>query len=228
MSAKTSALKLEPVSVEELEELYQRSTVGDDIGQLAERVSRQLGYSVLKRELDSVTSQRDLLAVLREHGIPFYRPEDVRAYKDAQVEGATRRLNMTADGFFFSCALSSICLVGSLILGLFGFSTFIPFLVSFGAAVVTGIGTAMGWSALERTTAKWRSYSLREYSRAIPLSVIQLADKLYANNSKLEFTVEELSVNKRPLDPLLFVELGHASYCLAVWDEPGFHAKLTG
>lgn len=69
------------------------ATVTDEQRTFAER-AKALGYSHLHqriREKDEAEhSMLELVAIMREHDIRFYRPEDVQRYMDEQADRATR------------------------------------------------------------------------------------------------------------------------------------------
>jgi len=198
---------------------------------LAEQASATLGYTALTTSLVSTgqvitPDEQMLLGVLREHDVKLYLKSAIAEYKQAEIDRVMKRLfwaqvtalvlwiasiSMTIGSYALSFSMNSaifgwICLGGIL---LFVFSLFTGRL--FPGQIET----------------EWVVSDLSGYAQPVPHDALILAATLKEHASNLTFEVEDFIVNRVHNDPLLFVKLGDARFCTAVWDEPRFNAPLV-
>jgi hypothetical protein len=202
---------------------------------LATEAEQVLGYSGMTATAKATTAKNDLLAILREHEIQVYRPEEVDAYKEKKASEPGRHSETR-----IRCSLATT--VAFIVLCCAGIAfAWAPFGVGdtgwFIAAIVVGvIGVIISCcvfaiidNALSGVTVDWVGFSIGKFENPIPEKALAMAVQLGRCEAGLTFHVEELRVTHTPrvyYDPLLYVSKGEAQFCIAVWDEPGFDAKL--
>lgn len=67
---------------------------------------------------------------------------------------------------------------------------------------------------------RWERESLGDYSKPVPIAILQTALQIKKRLPGVKFYIEELSH-----DPFLIAYYGNRDYYIAVWDEPGFEAR---
>src|SRR4051812_42120068 len=86
------------VTAEELLADLPAPPADDGMTDLANRAQAAFGYEPLKtkvvQEIEKPVDERHLLALLREHDVPVFRPDDVERYRKAMVAGVKKRYNV--------------------------------------------------------------------------------------------------------------------------------------
>lgn len=189
--------------------------------------------TALKYQPNGVLSpaERDLLAILRERNVPFYRPSDIKTYKDAKVESKMGPLLRRREGlgrlFLLMCwtftALSFLPILVSVSLpGVLNYAWILA-LAGVAAAAIAWLRASFVYST---TDAIWGRVKISKYRGEVPRPALNLAAMLKESYPNLKIRIDEFKVERYPLDPLLVVKLRGAEFCVAVWDEPGFDAPL--
>jgi hypothetical protein len=203
----------------------------EPIEAFAERTYKQLGYTGVRSQLERQRQTKvggNLLAVLREHGVPFYRPEDVDAYKAKMV----RKAEAYPKRALWPILGGLVTLAGALVLWLIqdGFTALSWTALGVGSAALGG-GSIWALNMPERVNARWYRHSLEHsYTKEVPTPALELALGLKEKAPGVSFMVEELEVTRIERvwpDPLLYVTLDGEKLCIAKWDEPKFTAPLT-
>lgn len=220
---------LVPIEASVLERVIDPVGPADEIDRLADKAVATLGYSGLKaavnEKIHRPNDSLELLAILREHGIKLFHPEEVERYKKEKAARASSHVRLGR-------AVSAI-LMASLVIFFFGLVTAVIYqpvwagpVVFLSMFVMTGSTLILAFSTI--TTATWERHPLNNgYTGSIPRDVIELAIGLKQSAPKVEFDVDVLRVEKRILDPFLVVRLGEAEFAIAVWDEPKFNSPLV-
>lgn len=205
----------------------------------AKEAKALLGYDPLHQRIHTrisrSTDMQKLLAVMREHGVRFYRPEDVESYKQKAQD------KVGASKFWFRATLFVLFLLtlGASIYLMVAYPDHSrPHGIGVGAFIIAlaggfnslcGIVNALGlvghWVAYSLGPPAY--YSIKPYTKEVPVTALERALALKKGCPIMRFEVHELKVEHVPLDPMLFACLGDAKLCIAVWDEPGFDSALT-
>lgn len=201
--------------------------------ELAKDAKQLLDYSPdIGAERKATSELAKLQQAMRELDIQPFRAADVERYKKAEAKRASSNifLRHAEDITFGIFVFAAVMLVGSVI-GCLAASTVPGWLwlapVVCVAVIVTDAIAAGGLSSTEIVSAKWKREPLGSYSSPIPEFALQTAVDLKRRCPIAEFYVDELTVEKRVLDPFLVVRCGGQQYFLEVWNEPRFQQKRS-
>jgi hypothetical protein len=178
--------------------------------------SSRLDYPPVRTYRD----ESDLITILREHAVPVYSPQSVTAYKKAKVQAFTSGNNKRSEKAILWAVPAGVIAIAAIALTVILNNNW--FILGLCVGLIPGIKAATIFSGVVK--AAWRTYALDSYRREIPLPVLRVADSLRLASDRIHFEVEELAI-ERKFDPLLFVKIGQARFCIAAWDEPDFTAQ---
>ncbi len=222
-----------PVSAEEFEAEFSER-LDEPQRNVTKEAQALLGYnappSTFVEKMGKGT--QDLIAVLREHGIKFYRPDDVESYKAKTVKKAERPNTYGWFLMLFSLPLLLFTIYAGLNF-LEGQEGWIAIPIAATLAAFIG-GLCWGFYREDNPfKATWSQLGLSRYRSEIPVAALDRALTLKRANPDMRFDVHyltrEVQRRQRPryIDPLLMVSLnGSEDLCIAIWDEPKFTAKL--
>ena len=185
----------------------------------------------LEEMFDRESDPKDLREVLRQTNIPVYDPQGVTTYKLGmveQVERPGRRLNAQLVGFVRAMIAAGglVILVYCLIALTSSLRPVEPCVIVLGALTALMVIDVIFMDYVYIKTAEWRRISLKSYTSPVPLAATALIEQIREYLPDATFGIDELTLGKKVVDPLLYVAHDGRSYCIAVWGEPRFDAKL--
>jgi len=218
-------------------------------GQVLAEAHKNFGYKA-----DSFNTHSQLARVLSELDIQPLNRSQVEQYKASKRRTYVRRpcfwLHVSIEVFILSCAAALLAygvrdaIEAPVFHGLSFWDNYVGYI--FGAFATILLGNvilqgafSIGFSHLfpdRKYTWKWKFFDLAQnasnpYPRYVPLHVLNFANQIKNELPTAEFQVDELTLTveniPRPLpDPFLWVTHDGVGFCIAVWDEKEYEAKM--
>lgn len=231
---KATLIKSLPIVEENQQQV--ENLVPEELEILASVTEKHLHYSGLssaiktsKKEVGEKLAFAKLGQILRQLEIGAFEPNSVKSYKEEKLKEMQDKEKAPFQIWLVPLLCLGVCIfIGhhaqaksslEAICGLIGGLSSLCLLAGF---IIT-------MAKLEDVDLwEWQSVNLKDYTKPVPEFVIRKALQIKEKFPEANFVVHELIKRQYNLngDPFLHVFAGGKEYCIEVWDEPKFEAKL--